>query len=70
MNEYATLSIDQHTYGVQVPVDNGSCTTHYTEESEALEVIDSLNKAYDAGFKVGWDNCYRLFKVPTSTKRE
>lgn len=50
---YATLCTAQKTYGVKVPYGQGSYTVHYTNEAEALEVIESLNRAYAAGFEAG-----------------
>lgn len=50
---YATLDTSQKTYGVRVPYGHGSYTVHYRDEHEALEVIESLNRAY----KAGWDAC-------------
>jgi len=50
---YAKLCTAQKTYGVRVPYGHGSYTVHYSEESEALEVIESLNRAYTAGFEAG-----------------
>jgi len=50
---YATLCTAQKTYGVKVPYGHGSYTVHYDNEQEALEVIESLNRAYNAGFEAG-----------------
>ena len=50
---YATLCTAQKTYGVKVPYGQGSYTVHYSNETEALEVIEGLNRAYDAGFEAG-----------------
>ncbi len=47
---YATLCTAQNTYGVKVPYGQGSYTVHYTDEAEALEVIEGLNRAYNAGW--------------------
>lgn len=48
--DYATLTKAQGTWGVKVPYGHGSYTVHYDRESEALEVIESLNRAYVAGW--------------------
>lgn len=50
MQKYATLDTGQRTWGVKVPFGQGSYTVHYDNEPEALEVMDSLNKAYAAGW--------------------
>ena len=50
---YATLCTAQKTYGVKVPYGQGSYTVHYTDMTEALEVIEGLNRAYVAGFEAG-----------------
>lgn len=47
---YATLCTAQKTYGVKVPYGQGSYTVHYDSETEALEVIEGLNRAYIAGW--------------------
>ena len=50
---YATLCTAQKTYGVKVPYGQGTYTVHYDSETEALEVIEALNRAYRAGFDAG-----------------
>ena len=50
---YATLCTAQETYGVKVPYGHGTYTVHYDSETEALEVIEGLNRAYKAGFEAG-----------------
>lgn len=50
---YATLCTAQNTWGVKVPYGHGSYTVHYSNETEALEVIEGLNRAYSAGFEAG-----------------
>lgn len=47
---YATLDRSQNTWGVRVPYGHGSYTVHYSDEEEALEVMESLNRAYVAGW--------------------
>lgn len=47
---YATLDRSQNTWGVRVPYGQGSYTVHYSDEEEALEVMESLNRAYVAGW--------------------
>lgn len=47
---YATLCTAQKSYGVKVPYGHGSYTVHYSDASEALEVIEGLNRAYIAGW--------------------
>ena len=47
---YATLCTAQKTYGVKVPYGHGTYTVHYDSETEALEVIEGLNRAYVAGW--------------------
>lgn len=60
---YATLCTAQKTYGVKVPYGQGSYTVHYTDEAEALEVIEGLNRAYTAGwnraYTAGWRDALR-----------
>lgn len=59
---YATLCTAQKTYGVKVPYGHGSYTVHYDNEQEALEVIESLNRAYNAGFEAGARSLQKEFK--------
>lgn len=62
MADYATLNTEQGTYGVRVPIDGGSCTIHFDNEIEALELICALNKAFMAGYREGWEVCYHSIK--------
>lgn len=53
--EYATITRAQHTWGVRVPLGQGSYTVHYKQEVEALEQVRELN----AAFKAGWEACLK-----------
>lgn len=66
---YATLDRSQNTWGVRVPYGQGSYTVHYSDEEEALEVMESLNRAYNAGFEAAVRSLQKEFKNGLSNSR-